>query len=376
MKPIVLSLPVIGVLAVAVGAKSMRHQTPLIVHEWGTITTHHLPDGTPEGRLNRITEAEVLPSFVHRYEPPSTRDMPSQSLLKSPLLPGRPDITMRLETPVLYFHVPPGTSVHPFDVAVRFRGGALNEFYPNGEPSVDLDVERINAKMQSGMQWNGQVLDDYVVSRLVWSGVTLRDTVPLTRTTTKVWLAPRQVRSSGVVTPSAESERYLFYRGVAHLDALVQTELLAGEVRLRAPRRLQWMRTSTMRIPQLWLVEVRPNGTVAYRKHEQILINKSTPSENLARLATFSDRDYGRDRLDSLRASIKQSLLAAGLYDDEAHAMLETWKSSYFETPGLRLFYIVPAEWLDYFLPLEISAPHELKRVLVGRIDLERPGRD
>jgi len=52
--------------------------------------------------------------------------------------------------------------------------------------------------------------------------------------------------------------------------------------------------------------------------------------------------------------------------------MLETWKGNYFETPGLRIFYIVPDEWINYFLPLQISTPNELKRVLVGRIDLER----
>ena len=52
--------------------------------------------------------------------------------------------------------------------------------------------------------------------------------------------------------------------------------------------------------------------------------------------------------------------------------MLETWKHSYFENPGLELFYLVPDEWLGYFLPLNISVPHQLTRVIVGRIDLLR----
>jgi hypothetical protein len=69
---------------------------------------------------------------------------------------------------------------------------------------------------------------------------------------------------------------------------------------------------------------------------------------------------------------MKRELLAGGLYEDEADAMLETWKESYYHMPGLRVFYIVPQQWLRYFLPLQISAPHELKRVLVGRIDIER----
>jgi hypothetical protein len=52
--------------------------------------------------------------------------------------------------------------------------------------------------------------------------------------------------------------------------------------------------------------------------------------------------------------------------------MLETWKKSYFETPGLRVFYLVPDEWLGYFLPLRVSIPNQLTRVIVGRIDLLR----
>src|SRR5690349_13624540 len=107
---------------------------PLIVHEWGTITTRHAANGTPEGRLNRIDPSEVLPPFVHQYEPAATQPTPSTSspshapLVKSPITPGRPDVTMRLETPVMYFYPPAGSSVAPFDVDVKFRGGILNEF--------------------------------------------------------------------------------------------------------------------------------------------------------------------------------------------------------------------------------------------------------
>ena len=69
---------------------------------------------------------------------------------------------------------------------------------------------------------------------------------------------------------------------------------------------------------------------------------------------------------------MKVALMQAGLFNDEADAMLETWKESYFKNPGLRLFYMVPAEWTNYHLPLTISAPHTLTRVLVGRIDLKQ----
>ena len=375
MKSTAIVLSTLSVLAAMLGGRIARHTSPLIVHEWGTITTRHASDGTPQGRLNRISATEVLPAFVHRYEPAATRDKPDKSLLKGELTPGRPDVTMRLETPVLYFHAPPNAGpIRAFDVNVSFRGGIVNEFYPSANPSVAVDVERVNAKMEAGVippSWSGDVLDNYVVGRLLWRGISLKDSVALSQTSSHVWLAPRRVHSAGV-TVSGEGERYLFYRGVAHLDALVQTELTASEVRLRAPRRLAWMRNPTMTIPRLWLVDIRADGGVAFREQKELTITKSGASRELARLPLFAERDYGAARLDELRRAMKQSLMTSGLYDDEAEAMLETWKASYFQAPGLRIFYIVPDEWLGYFLPLHISTPHELKRVLVGRIDLLR----
>ena len=370
-----LVLGIVGVRGAEPASSASRGPAPLVVHEWGTITTRHRPNGMPVGRLNRISQSDVLPTFVHRYEPAPTKDDPENSFEKSPLVPGRPDVTMRLETPVLYFYPPAGSaSLPPFDVRVDFRGGIVNEFYPRAEASVEVDVERVNAKITAGYikSWDGKVLNNYVVGGLRWNGLSLRDTVPIPRTSSHAWLAPRRVRSTGVLTDSGEGERYLFYRGVAHLDALVQTRLSANEVRLRAPRRLHWMRSPSMTIGNLWLVDIRPDRSAAFREYSRIGIEKNAASRELQRIPLFSEKDYTSRSLGELREAMKRALVAAGLFDDEAEAMLETWKESYFRTPGLRIFYTVPNEWLSYFLPIQISVPHELTRVLVGRIDLVR----
>jgi hypothetical protein len=375
MKRLSVSLLTLGLLLGIIGVRGAERASPLVVHEWGTITTRHAPDGTPSGRLNRISESEVLPAFVHRYEPPSTKDNPQKSLTKSPVTPGRPDVTMRLETPVLYFYPPAGSSsVPPFDVSVTFRGGIVNEFYPRADASVEVDVDRVNAKIEAGYikAWDGAVLNNYVVGGLHWRGLSLKEAVTIPQTSSDAWLAPRRVRSVGVVTPSGEGERYLFYRGVAHLDALVQTKLSRGEVQLRAPQRLHWLRAPSMTIANLWLVDIRPDGSAAFREYTQIGIAKDAASRELRRVPLFTATDYTTARLGDLRRAMKQALMAAGLFEDEAEAMLETWKESYYRTSGLRIFYTVPDEWLSYFLPLRISVPHELKRVLVGRIDLMR----
>jgi len=67
------------------------------------------------------------------------------------------------------------------------------------------------------------------------------------------------------------------------------------------------------------------------------------------------------------------SLVRDGLYDDEAEAMLNTWEVSYFKRPGLRLFYMVPREWTDHYLPLKLSESADVQRIMVGRIELVTP---
>jgi hypothetical protein len=50
--------------------------------------------------------------------------------------------------------------------------------------------------------------------------------------------------------------------------------------------------------------------------------------------------------------------------------MLDTWKRAYFKSPGLRLFFLVPRVWTDYYLPLTLSRPANVERVMVARIEL------
>jgi hypothetical protein len=119
-------------------------------------------------------------------------------------------------------------------------------------------------------------------------------------------------------------------------------------------------------------VDVRADGLSAFRERGALTIARGDASAELGRLELFSNRDYAAGKLTELRSSMKHALVAAGLYDDEAEAMLETWGASYFHQPGLRIFYIVPRAWVNYYLPVEISVPHQMTRVLVGRIDLER----
>lgn len=365
----------VAACALAGGAFAALPNADLVIHEWGTITTVHAADGTPQGGLNKIDESEVLPKFVHRYEPETTRFDPARKLLKSPLVPGRPDVTMRLETPVIYFHPPTGAADgQSIDVSVLFRGGVINEFYPAAEPDVHLDVARIRDKQTAGVigkVWTGETLNNFVLGSLKWRGVTLHDTVVAPLTSDPIWLAPREVQAASVFLPeSGEGERYLFYRGVAALDALLQTRHRGTKVQLLAPKHLAWLEADSLTLPRLWLADVRADQTLAFREHGAITLDKSAVGTEVGRFQRFSNGDYAKQNLQALRGSLKTSLINQGLYADEAEAMLNTWKYSYFEKPGARVFYVVPRAWTDNFLPLAVSTPARITRVIVGRIDL------
>jgi hypothetical protein len=359
--------------SLCLGGGGFATAADLVVHEWGTITTIHAADGTPATALNRIDEADVLPGFVHHFEPATTRQ-PHRLLAKSPRVPGRPDVTMRLETPVIYFHPPPNHAYeHPIDVTVRFRGGVINEFYPDGEASIALDTPRVNDKMEAGaiQEWNGDVLNNYVVGKLQWKALRLHDTVIAPLTQSEIWLAPRAVNSVSVFNAAAgEGEQYLFYRGVAHLDALLQTVLTRRHLQLRAPAQLAWLDAPAL-VPKIWFADVRTDGMVAFREQPAVTLSQEVAGKELARIKRFSPGDYTDAGAAQLRLSLKRALIGQGLYADEAEAMLNTWKASYFQKAGARVFYLVPRAWTDYFLPLGFSVPARVSRVIVGRIDIQ-----
>ena len=78
-------------------------------------------------------------------------------------------------------------------------------------------------------------------------------------------------------------------------------------------------------------------------------------------------------KMDALLVDLKRILVASGLYEKEALAMIKTWSSSWFEE-GTRVFYILPRRTTDRILPVTIDPrPAELVRVLVGRAEVITP---
>jgi hypothetical protein len=89
--------------------------------------------------------------------------------------------------------------------------------------------------------------------------------------------------------------------------------------------------------------------------------------------ASFAKTKYGSANFFKLKDSLKAALVSEGLFDDEANALLKTWEASYFKSSGMRVFFLCPRAWTDYYLPLQISLPAQINRVMVGRIELVTP---
>jgi len=262
---------------------------------------------------------------------------------------------MRLETPVLYVHAPEAFK-GPLDVRVAFHGGWLTQFFPNAEADAPGIKQGSFGRLPEG-----------AVSRLVWTGVRVGTHAEGPKTRERVWLAPRCVDARTLTAASGESEKFLFYRGVGHLDAplRVSRDNAAGflEIASRAGDA-----TSVKALQRLWLVDIRPDGSAAFR-----FLN-APEGRAVKTSAVFKDAEYSKRTVDSLRGSMRAELIHDGLFADEAEALLNTWELSYFKSAGLRVFFFVPREWTDRVLPLTVSGSPAITRVMVGRIELITPG--
>jgi hypothetical protein len=354
----------IGVaLAMAATTLSAPAQ-PLEIHEWGTFTSLQDEAGRTLGGIN--SDDEPVPSFCHDANwtliarpselPPVTEKGASRC---------HPDVTLRLETPVLYFHLPPGvSSPQTASVKVSFRGGWLTQFYPAAE-TTGL------AKMQN--------LTQTTISSLSWNDLKIGVDAKGPETSDRVWTAPRDVQAASVSAANGESEKFLFYRGVGHLLSPLQVKRTTDSASLEVSSQLgsAMAPCAPLTLEHFWLVSVHPDGACAFRSLPPFTLQTQSQAKEMPVLFTvpaeFKSSAYAAANLDRLKAEMRAAMREDGLFADEAGALLNTWQLSYFKSPGLRLFFMVPKAWTDWYLPLEVSVPCEVKRAMIGRLELVTP---
>lgn len=299
----------------------------LTVHEWGTFTSIAGADGRAVEWLPQAGPTDV-PCFVER----------NRFTIKGGL-----SGTVRMETPVLYFYASRETVVN---VTVRFQSGVITEWFPRAV------VTPANASALTGSQ------------TIAWRHVKVvpggAEDFPV-ETGSSHYYAARRTAAAPLLSGS-ERERFLFYRGVGRFTpSIAATVDAAGHVAVDPPSRVR--RDGEAGPPGDRLIGdiilfSNDRGRIAYQVRRgaggQFSIAPDVvgqePTSELARL-----------------------LVAHGLYPDEASAMLETWRGSWFEE-GTRLIYIVPPSEIDRILPLQVTPPPAaVARVFVGRMELVTP---
>lgn len=375
------------------------------VHEWGTFTTFQ---GAKGGLLEGLHhEEEPLPSFVHSVtggqsgtlvpaaaatsprrpievrvigeNPAHTRPNAAPRTTAMPVSTATPAstptpiptptpkpprcykglpcdrvisrVTTKMETPVIYFHTDRARRVR---VHVDFENGLLSQFYPAAKlegfrSGDDIDLSRIK---RTSLEWQ---LD------LVPHGDAKMPVVPAVAADDP-WQFAREVRCASLVTTdTGEAERYLFYRGLGRLDLPIGV-VAEGKGRVIAKN------DGLDAVPAAFLLEMGPQGG-------RFLELGALPGGS-ARAASFGDAPLASREavVASLKDRVQAALVAEGLYEDEAIAMVRTWSRTWFGSEGTRLLYVVPRPVTDAVLPLSIDPkPPELVRVLVGRVEFLTP---
>jgi hypothetical protein len=346
------------------GAVLVTQAKPLVVHEWGTFTSLQDEAGRTLGGIN--TDDEPVPKFCHDLDRMLILGQDQSPLLLFKGVYGcHPDVTMRLETPVIYFHLPADAPA-PLTASVRvsFRGGWLTQFYPAAEAG--------------GFSTMAHLTED-TTGTLAWNNLKIGVRADGPQTAERVWTAPRAVTAAALSATNSESEKFLFYRGVGHLVCPLQVSRTADGQSLEARTQCQdaFASGAPLAIPHLWLASFRPDGTCAFRSLSPVPLGPSASRADASPLfsvpAQFGSSDYSAAKVTVLRGEMHRALVEEGLFADEADALLNTWELSYFKSPGLRLFFMVPRAWTDHYLPLDVSVPCEIKRAMVGRLELVTP---
>ncbi len=371
---IVLSLCVVVGLASVVlsntpGAKSgpaaSGESGPFIVHEWGTFTSISGSDGV---RLEfRPLINNDLPEFV-------TNRAWQAGRAPNPFLKWSIRSFQRMETPVTYFYTDHEREV---SVKVGFPKGLLTEFYPpvatmkpdfnfNQRAEIgnsELDWGRVTLIPTSHFrpQVTSPELADAIHQHTLRTIAPASDTHPhygFARETDSALVHVR--RTSGIERPYTPSgdffEKFLFYRGVGNFS-------LPLTVTAKGPGQFELANDGPDPIRSLFFVTVRDQH-IRFEKYDSITAGGRLLMEQTKKNMT----------IESLSDAVAKALVDEGLFEKEAQAMVKTWRDSWFQEEGTRLFYMLPERLTDELLPLTIQPrPDKTVRVMVGRLEIITP---
>jgi len=325
---------IFGALGMLGAAGPVR--SDMVVHEWGTFLAMNGSNGVSLDGMYH--EEHALPPFVHSR----SRD---QLRLPTSLLKG--------ETPVIYFYTPYRSRVQ---VDVGFPTGLWTQWYPQAA-MVGPGLVQAGSPPQTRngrISWNVEVVPPAAFAA----------TLPAA-STDALWNHARKVDAAYVsavngarASTPREWERFIFYRGLGEAPLPIDVSIADGRIRATA--------TETAGMRHLFILRVE-NGRGSY-EYVPTLESGKALGHALPTMDTALPIEQFADRIAS---DVESRLVESGLYEKEARAMVNTWRSSYFKTNGVRVLFVLPQSWTDRYIPMRIEPrPAELVRVMVGRVEL------
>jgi hypothetical protein len=153
-----------------------------------------------------------------------------------------------------------------------------------------------------------------------------------------------------------QREKFLFYRGVGTFAPPVTVQAIGGG-------KVRVVNAAGGKVSGLVLLTVR-NGKIGFRTLSDLETGGNT-------VTALPESTVTPDELGSV---VEKGLIAAGLYEREAKAMVKTWTHAWFKEEGARLLYVLPQARTEELLPIAVSPqPTEVVRVIVGRHDFLTP---
>lgn len=341
-RALVLALAALCAVGASLGIARLTAQeasppvSDLVVHEWGTFLAMNGSDGV--GLEGMYHEEHSLPSFVHARSRDQLR---------------LPSVSIKGETPVIYFYTDRAQTVR---VDVKFPKGIWTQWYPQAQiVSPQFSQSPNPAELKDGrIRWCADIIPAGT------PGISVPET-----SADALWNYAREVDAAYVRTPDRtkenafETERYIFYRGLGR--ATMPLEFTAAE-----GGTLSLPKSDRFCANHVFIIRVDGDkGAFAYRESLKPgeSLTQVIPAESEGKpLAEFTTK---------LCDELASRLVESGLYEKEARAMVNTWRSSYFQTPGIRALFVMPQAWTDEFIPLKITPkPKSTVRIMVGRTEL------
>ncbi len=316
-------------LSISPAFASPSDSDKFIVHEWGTFTSFAGSDG-----------------ISLEFRPLVAADLGDRSQYNSKV--AIPSL-QRMETPVTYFY---SNIERTANVTVGFPKGLLTEFYPPVRMMMPVYVKDQPERLaNSSLTWeNVRIIPrDRIKNTMLAPPTSDADHYRFARETDSAML-----QIDDKLINKTYYEKFLFYRGVGNFDLPVSLQSSAdGKFNIH--------NGGTEPIHAAFLVQIN-NGHIRCAKLGQI-------DKDLA--AALPENEITIDRLSDEVAS---AIVADGMYEKEARAMVNTWRSSWFGEEGTRLLYLLPQSLTDKMIPLKVTpSPDQTVRVMVGRLETLTP---